>query len=159
MVRLRGVAQVVSGFSGGTVENPSTYRVYEHNTGHAEVVQVTFDPSVISYKQLVEVFFLTHNPTTLNRQDYDTGTQYRSVIFTHDEEQKQIAELVKQTLTDEKVYDHPIVTEIVPYTKFYPAEEYHQQYYDRNSQESYCQMIINPKLSKLRAKFAALMKP
>lgn len=158
MTQLRGVSRVVSGFSGGTVENPSTYRVYEHNTGHAEVVQVTFDPAVITYKQLLEVFFLTHNPTTLNRQDYDVGVQYRSVIFTHNEEQKHIAESVKQKLIEEKVYDQPIVSEIVPYTKFYPAEDYHQQYFERNGQERYCQVIISPKMAKLRAKFAELMK-
>lgn len=156
--RLNGVQSVVSGYAGGSVEHPNYYRVCEGNTGHAEVVQVTFNPASISYKQLVEVFFLMHDPTMLNRQGNDAGTQYRSVIFYHTEEQKRIAESVKRQLTDEHAYDRPIVTEIVPYSKFYPAEEYHQQYYDRNEQEPYCRAVISPKLAKLRARFSALLK-
>lgn len=158
MMRLRGVSRVVSGYSGGAVEHPSYAQVCGGTTGHAEVVQVHFDPSIISYAQLLTVFFLTHDPTTMNRQGNDTGTQYRSVIFYHTEEQKQVAESVKQRITNEKAYAAPIVTQIVPYTKFFPAEDYHQRYFERNGQEPYCQVIISPKMAKLRAKFAALMK-
>jgi peptide-methionine (S)-S-oxide reductase len=156
--QLRGVEKVESGYSGGTVPNPSYERVCGGNTGHAEVVQVTFDPAVISSREILEVFFATHDPTTLNRQGPDVGTQYRSAIFYHSPEQKQIAGEVIQQLTAEKVWDRPIVTQVVPFETFYPAEDYHQGYFRNNPGQGYCQAVVAPKVAKFRKHFATRLK-
>lgn len=150
---LKGVEKVVSGYAGGHVPNPSYQEVCTGTTGHAEVTQVTYDPEVISYPELLEVFWKTHDPTTLNRQGNDIGTQYRSIILYHDEEQKQIAESIKARLDASGAFDRPIVTEIVPLTTFYPAETGHQNYYRQNSRQPYCQFVIVPKLEKFRQAF------
>ena len=155
---LKGVESVVVGYAGGEKPNPTYEEVCGGQTGHAEVFQVTFDPSIITYKQLVEVFFLTHDPTQMNRQGNDVGEQYRSVIYCHDEEQKIIAEGVKLGLEDEKIFDKPIVTNIQSAETFYPAEGYHQDYYTKNPEAGYCQSVIDPKVAKFRKKFKALMK-
>lgn len=155
---LKGVHKVTSGYAGGTMPNPSYEQVCSGTTGHAEVVQIEFDPAIISYEQLLEVFFLTHNPTTLNRQGNDVGTQYRSVVFYHDEEQKALAQKILKKIDGERVYDTPIVTSIEPYTKFYPAEEYHQNYFSKNPDQPYCQVVIDPKVAKFRKKFSSLRK-
>lgn len=144
-----GVLDVTSGYMGGTVEDPTYRQVCSGKTGHAEVVQVRFDPARISYGELLEWFFRLHDPTTLNRQGADVGTQYRSAIFTHSEEQRKAAETAKATLEREGVFGKPIVTEITPASTFYPAEEDHQDYYRRNKQAGYCQVVIAPKLGKL----------
>lgn len=154
---LKGVITVTSGYAGGTMANPTYEQVCSGSTGHAEVVQVEFDPTVIGYDQLVELFFLTHDPTTMNRQGNDVGEQYRSVIFAHDEMQKTVAAQVKNKIDGDHVYDRPIVTQIVPFTKFYPAENYHQNYYANNPEAGYCQMVISPKVAKFRKKFAHLI--
>jgi len=156
--RLRGVQRVESGYAGGHVENPSYRAVCTGSTGHAEVVQIDFDPQQISYRDLLDVFFGTHDPTTLNRQGHDVGTQYRSAIFYHDDAQKQEAERVIAELTEQKVFDDAIVTEVVPLTRFYPGEDYHREYYERNPQQPYCQVVISPKVSKLRQKYAEKLK-
>jgi len=156
--RLEGVEKVESGYSGGHVENPSYEEVCTGRTGHAEVIQLTFDPKKISYKELLEVFFRTHDPTTLNRQGNDVGTQYRSVIFYHNEKQKRIAEQVKNETEQAKIWDDPIVTEISPFTAFYKAEEYHQNYYNQNSYKPYCMLVINPKLNKFKKEFSGKLK-
>ncbi|OGK08906.1 peptide-methionine (S)-S-oxide reductase [Candidatus Roizmanbacteria bacterium RIFCSPHIGHO2_01_FULL_35_10] len=155
---LKGVEKVISGYTGGKIKDPNYYEVTEGTTGHAESIQITFDPKLISYEQLLEVFFLTHNPTTPDRQGNDVGTQYRSVIFYHDKEQKKSAEKIKQKIEEEKIYDEKIVTEIVPYSLFYTAEDYHQNYLDKNPDQPYCQYVINPKLAKFRQKFSKLLK-
>ncbi len=155
---LKGVEKVVSGYSGGKVADPNYYEVSEGKTEHAESIQLTFDPVIISYETLIEVFFSTHNPTTPDQQGNDIGSQYRSIIFYHDEVQKKIVEKVKKKFGDEKIYDAPIITEIIPYTNFYPAESYHQNYYEKNPDQPYCQFVINPKLAKFRQKFAQLLK-
>jgi peptide-methionine (S)-S-oxide reductase len=155
--RVKGVESVVSGYSGGHVDNPTTDRVYMGNTGHAEVVQVTFDPKIISYRELLEIFFVMHNPTTLNRQDHDVGDEYRSIILYHDEEQKQVAEeMVKNFAAS--LWPDPIVTQVVPFEKLWPADEYMQNFYNNNPNVGYCQVIIDPKIQKLRQKFAAKLK-
>lgn len=156
--QLRGVARVTSGYSGGKIPYPTYQQVCSRTTGHAEAVQITFDPTVISYEQLVEVFFLTHDPTQLNRQGRDVGEQYRSVIFLHNEEQRHVAEAVKQQLAAERIYDKPILTSIEPFTNFYQAEAYHQDYFAKNPERPYYQAIISPKLAKLRNKFSSLLK-
>jgi peptide-methionine (S)-S-oxide reductase len=156
--RLAGVEKVVSGYAGGKAADPSYEAVCTGRTGHAEVIQVTFDPQVISYADLLEVFFSTHDPTTMNRQGNDVGTQYRSVIFYHDERQRETAETVKRQLAASGEYTKPIVTEITPYAEFFAAEDYHQNYYNLNSRQPYCQMIISPKLDKLRQKFSRKLK-
>lgn len=156
--RLEGVEKVESGYSGGHVKNPSYEDVCTGRTGHAEVVHITFDPKKISYKELLEVFFRTHDPTTLNRQGNDVGTQYRSVIFYHNDEQKKIAEQVKKEIEQAKIWDDPIVTEISPFTTFYKAENYHQNYYNQNSYQPYCMLVINPKLNKFRKEFSSKLK-
>jgi peptide-methionine (S)-S-oxide reductase len=156
--RLRGVDRVQSGYAGGHVENPSYRAVCTGNTGHAEVVQIDYDPQQVSYRELLEVFFGTHDPTTVNRQGNDVGTQYRSAIFYHNEAQQQEAKRVVKHLTEDEVFDAPIVTEIVPLNKFYPAEDYHSDYFARNPEQPYCQAVISPKVSKLRQKFAAKLK-
>lgn len=155
---LKGVTRVRSGYTGGRVGNPTYNEVCTGRTGHAEAIEVAFDPSIVSYAQLVEVFFLTHDPTTLNRQGPDTGEQYRSAIFTHSPEQQHGAEAVQARLEAERVFDRPIVTRIEPATDFYEAEADHQNYYARNPQQPYCQTIINPKLAAFRQRFRALLK-
>ena len=157
--QLKGVLDVVSGYSGGQVEHPSYKEVCTGKTGHAEVVQLTFDPSVVSFRELLEVFFTIHDPTTLNRQGADVGTQYRSAIFYHSLEQKNTAEGVIHDLETEKVWDKPIVTELVPYNVFYPAEDYHQDYFLHNPYQGYCMAIIAPKVAKFRNKYLAKLKP
>lgn len=155
--RIEGVVSVVSGYSGGTFENPSADDVYAGGTGHAEVVQVTFDPAVISYRDILEIFFVMHDPTTLNRQGNDVGEIYRSIILYHDDEQKQTAE---NMITDfaPTLYQGPIVTQLVPFEKFWPADEYMQDYFNRNPNAGYCMVVIDPKIQKLRQKFAARLK-
>ena len=150
---LRGVERVVSGYAGGHVANPTYRQVCDGTTGHAEVVQVTFDPSVVSYKELLEVFFTIHDPTTPNRQGGDVGTQYRSAVFYHDQEQRETAEQVIAELTAAQVWDSPIVTEVVPLETFYPAEDYHQDYFERNPSQPYCRAVVAPKVSKFRKLF------
>ena len=150
---LRGVEQVVSGYSGGATVNPTYQQVCSGSTGHAEVVQITFDPSVVSFRELVQVFFTIHDPTTLNRQGGDVGTQYRSAIFYHSPEQRAVAEQVIAELEAEHVYDAPIVTELTPFTAFYPAEAYHQDYFARNPYQPYCAAVIAPKVAKFRRKY------
>ena len=152
--QLNGVTQVVSGYAGGEVDNPTYEQVCAGTTGHAEVIQVTYDPEQVSFETLLEVFWKTHDPTTLNRQGNDVGTQYRSVVMYHDEEQKALAEKYRDKLEEAKVFDDPIVTEIVPASQFFPAEKYHQNYYNQNQNQPYCQVMIAPKLKKLRAVFA-----
>lgn len=156
--RLKGVTSVMSGYTGGTGENPTYEQVCSGKTGHAEAIQVTFDPTIISYKKLLEIFFHLHNPTTLNQQGADTGTQYRSAIFYHTTEQKLIAEEVQQTLEQSGAFKDKIVTEITPYTNFYKAENYHQEYYEKNKQYPYCQLVIDPKLQKLLQEFSQQVK-
>ncbi len=152
---LNGVASAVSGYTGGHTENPTYKEVCNGTTGHAECIQVTYDPHVISFDELLEVFWKTHDPTTLNRQGNDIGTQYRSAIFYHNEEQKQKAEIYKKELDNSGAWTNPIVTEISPFTIFYPAENYHQQYFEVNGNANpYCQFVIQPKLEKFRKVFA-----
>jgi peptide-methionine (S)-S-oxide reductase len=150
---LRGVEQVVSGYAGGTPTNPTYHQVCGGDTGHAEVVQVTFDPSIISYRDLLDVFFTIHDPTTRDQQGADVGTQYRSVIFYHSPEQQAEAERAIASLTAEGVWDDPIVTQLVPAPTFYPAEEYHQDYFRRNPGQGYCRAVIAPKVAKARKAF------
>ncbi|MFW9810603.1 MAG: peptide-methionine (S)-S-oxide reductase MsrA [Candidatus Thorarchaeota archaeon] len=151
--QLKGVESVVSGYSGGHVENPSYNQVTTGRTGHAEVCQIQFDPEQISYEEILEVFFNTHDPTTLNRQGNDVGTQYRSVIFYHSDEQREIAERIKKEQDESGNWKNPIVTEIVPYEKFYRAENYHQNYYRNNPNQGYCRVVIAPKLKKFEKVF------
>lgn len=157
--QLRGVRSVVSGYAGGDVPNPSYEQVCSGRTGHAEVVQVTFDPSEVTFRELLEVFFTLHDPTTENRQGGDIGTQYRSIVLYHDEEQRKTAEEVIQEFEDAGVWDDPIVTEVTPLSTFYPAEAYHQEYYRNHPWQPYCQAVIAPKVSKLRQKFLNKLKP
>jgi len=147
---VKGVTKVVSGYSGGTVKNPAYREVTTGVTGHAEVVQITFNPAMVSYKQLLQIFFATHDPTTLNRQGADVGTQYRSVIFYHSPQQKAEAEAIIQKLTRERFFASAIVTQIQPTGAFYKAEDYHQNYFRNNQQQPYCRVVINPKLEKFR---------
>jgi peptide-methionine (S)-S-oxide reductase len=155
---LEGVVRVEPGYAGGSVPNPSYEQVCTDATGHAEVAQVTFDSSAITYRELLEVFFSTHDPTTLNRQGADEGTQYRSVIFYNNDEQRRQAEDMIRELTTERVFRNPIVTEVSPLTAFYPAEGYHREYYKRNQTKPYCQVVIAPKLAKFRAHFQTKLK-
>jgi peptide-methionine (S)-S-oxide reductase len=147
--RLNGVLKVESGYAGGHVKNPTYREVCSGLTGHAEVVKITFDPTIVSFETLLQVFWQTHDPTTLNQQGADVGTQYRSVIFYLNPQQKEIAEKYKQELNEAKVFNKNIVTEITPYTNFYPAEDYHQNYYNQNANQPYCKFVIAPKLDKL----------
>lgn len=155
---LKGVERVDPGYAGGTVAHPSYEDVCTGRTGHAEVVQVRFDPHVLSYHDLLTVFFTVHDPTTRDRQGNDVGTQYRSVVFYHDERQKAVAESVIRELEAEKLYRGRFVTELVPYTAFYPAEDYHKDYYRRNPERGYCQLVIAPKVAKFRSKFSDRLK-
>jgi peptide-methionine (S)-S-oxide reductase len=156
--QLEGVESVVSGYAGGTVPNPSYEQVCTGTTGHAEVVQISFNPERISYRELLEVFFTIHDPTTLNRQGADVGTQYRSVIFYHTPEQEKAAREVIGELEISGVWENPIVTEVEEYREFYRAEDYHQHYYEWNSAQPYCQAVITPKLAKLRQKWLDKLK-
>ena len=156
--QLRGVTKVMSGYSGGHVPNPGYQAVCTGTTGHAEVTQVTFDPDQISFSDLLHVFFAIHDPTTLDRQGGDVGTQYRSAIFYHDEEQRRAAEDVIRELEAEHVFDDPIVTKLEPLKAFYPAEEYHREYYRRNQNQPYCRAVIAPKVAKLRSKYLQKLK-
>jgi peptide-methionine (S)-S-oxide reductase len=155
---LRGVERVISGYAGGSVPNPTYEQVCSGRTGHAEVVQVTFDPSVISYREILEVFFTIHDPTTLNRQGADVGTQYRSVIFHESPEQEQTAREVMAETTASGVWRSPIVTQVEPLDRFYPAEGYHQNYFELNPYQPYCQIIIAPKVAKVRERYLARLK-
>lgn len=155
---LKGVASVTSGYAGGSVPDPGYRQVCAGTTGHAEVVQVSFDASVIDFATLLRVFFTLHDPTTLNRQGADVGTQYRSVIYYHDEGQRQLAQAVIAEQETEGLWDRAIVTEVAPLPVFYPAEPYHQDYYRQNPHQGYCQVVIAPKLAKLRVRYAALLR-
>ena len=155
---LKGVQKVESGYSGGKVDNPTYKQVCSGTTGHAEVVQVTYDPDKVSFEELLEVFWKTHDPTTLNRQGADVGTQYRSVIFYHNDQQKELAEKYKKKLDEAGIYNDPIVTEISPYSSFYVAEDYHQNYYNLNSSQPYCSVVITPKLEKFKKVFSDKLK-
>ena len=156
--RLAGVNSVESGYAGGTVPNPTYKQVCTGTTGHAEVIQIRFDPTQISFDELLEVFWKTHDPTTPNRQGADVGTQYRSVIFHHDADQKAVAERMKQALNDNDVFGAPVVTEIVPFDQYYKAEDYHQNFYNGNPNQPYCNAVIPPKLEKLREAFGDKLK-
>lgn len=155
---LKGVVKVVSGYSGGHLPNPTYEQVCSKQTGHAEVVQITFDPSVIAYREVLEVFFFIHDPTTRDRQGNDVGPQYRSVIFYHSPQQRAMAEEVMQALTQTRVWDNPIVTELVPFERFYPAEDYHQKYFQRNPYQPYCALVVSPKVAKFRKKYFDRLK-
>ncbi|WP_345082443.1 peptide-methionine (S)-S-oxide reductase MsrA [Nemorincola caseinilytica] len=155
---LKGVRHVESGFSGGQVDDPTYKQVCAGNTGHAEVVNVYYDPAVISYDELLAAFWTSHDPTQLNRQGNDIGTQYRSVIFYHNEEQKQKAEAYKQKLNEEKAWDKPVVTEISAFKKFYVAEDYHQNYYNENKDQPYCKFVVGPKVEKFKKVFKDKLK-
>lgn len=155
---LKGVQSAVSGYSGGTVKNPSYKEVCAGTTGHAEVIQVVYDPSIITFAQLMQVFFLTHDPTTLNRQGNDIGTQYRSVVFYRNEEEKRIAQETIAEVATSGVYSDQIVTTLEPFEVFYEAEDYHQDYFSQNSNQPYCSLVINPKLMKFRKTFESLLK-
>jgi peptide-methionine (S)-S-oxide reductase len=155
---LRGVEKVESGYSGGDVPNPSYRQVCSETTGHAEVVQVRFDPEVVSYRDILDVYFTIHDPTTLNRQGADVGTQYRSVIFYHDDKQRRVAEEVISELKAQGIWNNPIVTEVTPFDEFYVAEGYHQNYFRDNGFQPYCQVIIAPKVAKFRKQHLERLK-
>jgi len=155
---VKGVLSVESGYMGGRKPDPTYEQVCSGTTGHAEVVQIAFDPAAVSYKELLEVFFVIHDPTTPDRQGNDVGTQYRSAIFYHSPEQRQVAEQTMRELTAEKVYDAALVTQLLPAERFYPAEGYHQEYFQRNQNQPYCQFVVAPKLSKFRRKFLDKVK-
>ncbi|HKC93763.1 MAG TPA: peptide-methionine (S)-S-oxide reductase MsrA [Nitrospira sp.] len=156
--QMKGVVSVESGYIGGHLERPTYEAVCGGRTGHAEAVRITFDSEIVTYRELVEVFFVIHDPTTLNRQGHDVGTQYRSAIFYHSPEQKRIAEEVVASLTKEQVYPNPIVTELVPATTWYEAEPYHQEYFAKNPFQGYCTAVVGPKVIKFRKHFAAKLK-
>ncbi len=151
--RLKGVTSVIPGYAGGQKENPSYEEVCSGATGHAEAIQITFDPTIISYDKILDVFWHLHDPTALNQQGNDIGTQYRSAIFYHSEKQKEIAGKIKKKIEESGMYKNPIVTEIVPFANFYKAENYHQNYYDKNKFAPYCQVIIDPKIQKLTSNY------
>ncbi|MCL4115116.1 UNVERIFIED_CONTAM: hypothetical protein GTU68_017340 [Idotea baltica] len=157
-LKLKGVSKVQSGYTGGRIPDPTYKQVCTGTTGHAEGIQITFDPAVISYEQLLDVFFHTHDPTTLNRQGADIGTQYRSAVFYANEKQKQSATTVIQALDKEGTFDDPIVTTLEKLTKWYPAENYHQNYYEQNKRQPYCQFTISPKVAKFQKRYAKLLK-
>lgn len=156
--RLRGVEEVISGYAGGTVPNPTDRQVYEGNTGHAEVVSLSFDPQQISYEQLLSVFFSLHDPTTLNRQQNDVGEEYRSVIFFVNDDQEKLAKTYIASLMREGIFTQPIVTAVQPLTTFYPADRSHQDYYAKNPDQGYCRVIIDPKIAKLRKSYQHLLR-
>lgn len=157
-LRVKGIESVVSGYSGGKVKNPTYKEVCSGLTGHAEVVQVKFDPSVITFGEVLEIFWNTHDPTTLNQQGADVGTQYRSVVFYHSDEQKKTAEAYKKQLEQSGIYKKPIVTEITPFSVFYPAEDYHQNYFELNPNQGYCQYVIRPKVEKFQKQYQSKLK-
>lgn len=157
-LRVKGIESVVSGYSGGKVKNPTYKEVCSGLTGHAEVVQVKFDPSVITFGEVLEIFWNTHDPTTLNQQGADVGTQYRSVVFYHSDEQKKTAEAYKKQLDQSGIYKKPIVTEITPFSIFYPAEDYHQNYFELNPNQGYCQYVIRPKVEKFQKQYQSKLK-
>jgi len=157
--QLNGISKVISGYTGGHTDNPTYEDICTGTTGHAEVAQITFDPNVIDYRTLLIAFFAIHDPTTLNRQGNDRGTQYRSAIFTHNEEQQKIAQELIADLAANQVWDDPIVTEVKPLPKFYPAENYHQDYFAKNPFQPYCMAVVGPKVQKIREKFKELIKP
>jgi peptide-methionine (S)-S-oxide reductase len=157
--QIKGVESVTSGYTGGAVPNPTYKQVCTGQTGHAEGVEIEFDPAVVGYGKLLEVFFSTHDPTTRNRQGADVGTQYRSAVFFHDEEQRKLAEQVIERLDAAKAFPNPIVTEVVEATTFYPAENYHQDYFANNPLQPYCQAVVSPKVEKVRKVFKDLLKP
>jgi peptide-methionine (S)-S-oxide reductase len=156
--RINGVEKVVSGYAGGHTINPTYRQVCSGDTGHAEAIQVHYDPAKVSYEQLLEIFWKTHDPTTVDRQGNDIGSQYRSAIFYHNDEQKRLAEEYKKKLDQAKIWDDPIVTEIIPFTNFYSAEDYHQNYYNQNSNQPYCSFTIRPKIEKLEKVFRERLK-
>jgi len=156
--QLKGVEKITPGYSGGNLPNPTSEQVYSGETNHAESIQITYNPEIISYEDLLDVFWHTHNPTTLNRQGADVGTMYRSVVFYHDEEQKRIANEVLRKVTDENIYDKPIVTKITKFTNFYPAANYHKNYYKNNPTAPYCTFVIEPKLKNFWGKYKHLAK-
>ncbi len=156
--QLKGVQKVMPGYTGGSLKNPTYKEVCSGLTGHAEAIQITFDPSEISYRELLDVFFYTHDPTTLNRQGNDIGTQYRSAIFYHDANQKAEAEKIIKQLTNEKVFENSIVTEVVPFSVYYAAEDYHKDYYKNNKNQPYCRAVINPKIDKFLKKYGSKIK-
>ena len=158
-LQVEGVIQVQSGYSGGSVPDPAYKSVCTGTTDHAEVVQVSFDPETITYSEILQIFFSIHDPTTLNRQGNDIGTQYRSVVFYHDVEQQRIAEKTKSRIEMDGIWDKPIVTQIVRFEKFYPAEDYHNDYFARNTNQPYCQVVIAPKVAKFRKQFQNRLKP
>jgi len=155
---LDGVERVVSGYAGGHVPNPSYRQVCAETTGHAEVTQITFDPRAISFKELLQIFYTIHDPTTLNRQGHDIGTQYRSIILYHNDEQRALAEQTMEELTRDGIWDRPIVTQIEPLTTFYPAEDDHQDYFKNNPEQGYCQVVVAPKVLKARTQFRDKLK-
>jgi peptide-methionine (S)-S-oxide reductase len=155
---LKGIEKVESGYSGGAAADPTYGQVCSGTTGHAEVVQVTFDPDVIPFKELLEIFFSIHDPTSLNRQGADVGTQYRSAIYYHTPEQKEVSEQVIKELITSGIWNSPIVTEVAPFTLFYKAEGYHQEYYRNNPEQMYCQLVINPKVAKFRGQFKSRLR-
>ena len=155
---LRGILSIESGYAGGSTPNPTYRQIITGATGHAEVVQITFDPEIITFRDILQVFFTIHDPTTLNRQGADVGTQYRSAIFYHNEKQRVIAEEVIAEMEDADLWKNPIVTEVTPIEAFYVAEDYHQDYYANNNRQPYCQVVIAPKLAKARAKFQARLR-
>lgn len=156
--QVKGVESVESGYTGGHVKNPSYREVCNENTGHAEAVQIHYDGNVVSYQDLLNVFFGIHDPTTLNRQGADIGTQYRSAIFYHNEDQRNIAEKFIKDLDMQKIFDNPIITEVVPLDKFYMAEDYHQEYFEKNPYQPYCMVVVSPKVAKFRKSFQNLLK-
>jgi peptide-methionine (S)-S-oxide reductase len=156
--RVVGIKSVIPGYSGGSTSNPSYEQVCTGITGHAEAIQIEFDSKIISFEKILDIFWHTHDPTTLNRQGNDVGTQYRSAIFYHDENQRDIAEKLKRELEKEGVFKNPIVTEIVPFSNFYPAEDYHKEYYENNRNASYCSFVIDPKIHKLLKKYSNKIK-
>lgn len=155
---IKGVVKVEPGYSGGSMLNPTYEQVSTGTTGHAEAVQIKFDPNIISFREVLEIFFATHDPTTMNRQGADVGHQYRSAIFYHNERQRAIAEEVVEELTSEKTFDSPIVTEVEPFKAFYKAEDYHKDYFKKHPQQPYCKVVISPKIAKLRKKFRDKLK-
>lgn len=156
--KIKGVEKVTSGYSGGDLDNPTYEEVSEGDTGHAEAIQIEFDSEIINFKELLDIFFKTHDPTTLNRQGNDIGTQYRSAIFYHNLDQKKIAEEVIAELESEKYFSDPIVTEVTEFTNFFPAEDYHQRFYEKNGNYPYCKIVIDPKIKKLLNEFSGKLK-
>lgn len=156
--QLKGIRKIDSGYSGGSIKDPTYEQVSTGRTGHAEVIQLLYDPDIISYNEILRIFFVTHDPTTLNRQGADEGTQYRSVIFYHNEEQKKIAEQVINEFNSKIFFDSLIVTKVEPFGKFYPAENYHKNYFQRHPEQPYCRIVISPKVAKLRKKFSDKLK-